>query len=148
MMSLAIGRLKSWKEFSPNEIKERGVLVGKQDIRQLKKFAIKYWADHIETILAKHNVKPEEVNYVIPHLSSMLFYEQFNDELVLRGIALTKEKWFINLPLVGNVGSAAIYVALEELVRTKNLKRGEKILLLVPESGRFSYGTVLLTVRD
>lgn len=142
------GRLKSWKEFSPNEIKERGVLVGKQDIRQLKKFAIKYWADHIETILAKHNVKPEEVNYVIPHLSSMLFYEQFNDELVLRGIALTKEKWFINLPLVGNVGSAAIYVALEELVRTKNLKRGEKILLLVPESGRFSYGTVLLTVRD
>lgn len=142
------GRLKSWKEFSPNEIKERGVLVGKQDIRQLKKFAIKYWADHIETILAKHNVKPEEVNYVIPHLSSMLFYEQFNDELVLRGIALTKEKWFINLPLVGNVGSAAIYVALEELVRTKNLKRGEKILLLVPESGRFSYGTVLLTWGD
>lgn len=140
------GRLKGWKEFTPDEIKERGVLVGKQDIRQLKKFAIKYWVDHIETVLAKHNVKPEEVDYVIPHLSSMLFYEKFNDELLSRRIALTKDKWFINLPTVGNVGSAAIYVALEELVRTKDLKRGEKILLLVPESGRFSYGTVLLSL--
>ena len=139
------GRLKSWKEFSPEEIKDRGVLVGKQDIRQLKKYAIKYWVDHIETTLAKHNLNPEEVNYVLPHLSSMLFYDQVNDELIARGIALTKEKWFVNLPSVGNVGSAAIYVALEELMRTKGIKQGQKILLLVPESGRFSYGTVLLT---
>ena len=139
------GRLKSWKEFSPEEIKDRGVLVGKQDIRQLKKYAIKYWVDHIETTLAKHNLNPEEVDYVLPHLSSMLFYDQVNDELIARGIALTKEKWFVNLPSVGNVGSAAIYVALEELMRTKEIKQGQKILLLVPESGRFSYGTVLLT---
>ena len=139
------GRLKSWKEFSPEEIKNRGVLVGKQDIRQLKKYAIKYWVDHIETTLAKHNLNPEEVDYVLPHLSSMLFYDQVNEELKSRGIALTKEKWFVNLPSVGNVGSAAIYVALEELMRTKEIKQGQKILLLVPESGRFSYGTVLLT---
>ena len=140
------GRLKSWKEFSPEEIKERGVLVGKQDIRQLKKYAIKYWGDYIETTLAKHNLNPEEVDYVLPHLSSMLFYDQVNDELIARGIALTKEKWFVNLPSVGNVGSAAIYVALEELMRTKGLKQGQKILLLVPESGRFSYGSVLLSL--
>ena len=139
------GRLKSWKEFSPEEIKERGVLVGKQDIRQLKKYAIKYWVDHIETTLVKHNLNPEEVDYVLPHLSSMLFYDQVNEELKSRGIALTKEKWFVNLPSVGNVGSAAIYVALEELIRTKEVTQGQKILLLVPESGRFSYGTVLLT---
>ena len=138
------GRLKSWKEFSPEEIKNRGVLVGKQDIRQLKKYAIKYWVDHIETTLAKHNLNPEEVDYVLPHLSSMLFYDQVNDELIARGIALTKEKWFVNLPSVGNVGSAAIYVALEELIRTKEVTQGQKILLLVPESGRFSYGTALL----
>ena len=141
------GRLKSWKEFSPEEIKERGVLVGKQDIRQLKKYAIKYWVDHIETTLVKHNLNPEEVDYVLPHLSSMLFYDQVNDELIARGIALTKEKWFVNLPSVGNVGSAAIYVALEELMRTKGVTQGQKILLLVPESGRFSYGTVLLTAQ-
>ena len=140
------GRLKSWKEFSPDEIKERAVLVGKQDIRQLKKYIIKYWVDHIETVLAKHHVKAEEIDYVIPHVSSMFFYEKLNDEIAARNIALTKEKWFTNLTSVGNIGSAAIYVALEEFIRTKEIKRGNKILLLVPESGRFSYGTVLLSV--
>lgn len=141
------GRLKSWKEFSPDEIKERAVLVGKQDIRQLKKYIIKYWVDHIETVLAKHHVKAEEIDYVIPHVSSMFFYGKLNDEIVARGIALTKEKWFTNLTSVGNIGSAAIYVALDELIRTKEIKQGTKILLLVPESGRFSYGTVLLTAE-
>ena len=140
------GRLKSWKEFSLDEIKERAVLVGKQDIRQLKKYIIKYWVDHIETVLAKHHVKAEEIDYVIPHVSSMFFYEKLNDEIAARNIALTKEKWFTNLTSVGNIGSAAIYVGLEELIRTKNIKQGDKILLLVPESGRFSYGTVLLSV--
>lgn len=139
------GRLKSWKEFSPEEIVERGVLVGKQDIRQLKKYIIKYWVDHIEEVLSKHNIKAEDIDYVIPHVSSMFFYEKLNDEITARGIALTKEKWFTNLTSVGNIGSAAIYVALEELLRTRKIKCGERILLLVPESGRFSYGAVSLT---
>ena len=137
---------KSWKEFTPEEMKSRGVMLLKQDIRQLKKYIIKYWVDHIETVLAKHNIKAEEIDYVIPHVSSMFFYEKLNDEITARGIALTKEKWFTNLTSVGNIGSAAIYVALDELIRTKDLKRGGKILLLVPESGRFSYGTVLLSL--
>lgn len=141
------GCLKSWKEYTPEEIKERGVLVGKQDIRQLKKHIIRYWVDHIEAVLSKHNVKAEEIDYVIPHVSSMFFYEKLNDEIAARGIALTKEKWFTNLTSVGNIGSAAIYVALDELIRTKEIKQGQKILLLVPESGRFSYGTVLLTAQ-
>ena len=34
-----------------------------------------------------------------------------------------------------------------EPVGNEELEDGEKILLLVPESGRFSYGVVLLTVR-
>lgn len=141
------GRLKSWKEFSPDEIKERAVLVGKQDIRQLKKYIIKYWVDHIEAVLGKHHVKAQEIDYVIPHVSSMFFYDKLNEEIVSRGIALTKEKWFTNLTSVGNIGSAAIYVGLEEFIRTKEIKQGEKILLLVPESGRFSYGTALLTAE-
>lgn len=50
------------------------------------------------------------------------------------------------MPQVGNIGSAAIFAILDEFWKTHELKSGEKILLLVPESGRFSYGTVLLSV--
>lgn len=139
------GRLKSWKEFTPEEIKERGVLVGKQDIRQLKNYVIHYWVNHIESVLSMHRVDACEIDYVIPHVSSMFFYDKLNEEISLRGIELTKEKWFTNLTSVGNIGSAAIYVALDEFVhKHENLRNGDKVLLLVPESGRFSYGTVML----
>lgn len=140
------GRLKSWKEFSPEEIKERGVLVGKQDIRALKEYVVKYCIIHMESAMAKHQLKAEEVDYFLPHLSSMMFHKLLKDAFAEKGIALPSEKWFLNLPSVGNVGSAAIYVALEEFLRTKELKKGDKILLMVPESGRFSFGTTLLTV--
>lgn len=49
-----------------------------------------------------------------------------------------------NLTSVSNIGSAAIYVGLKERIRTKGIKYGDKILLLVPKSGRFSYRIVLL----
>lgn len=100
--------------------------------------------DHIEEVFPRRNVQAKDIDYVIPHVSSMFFYEKLNDEIADRGLALTKEKWFTNLTSVGNIGSAAIYVALDELVHSGKLNRGNNILLLVPESGRFSYGTVLL----
>ena len=52
----------------------------------------------------------------------------------------------MNLKKVGNVGSASIYLMLEELMNSGNLKKGDKILLSVPESGRFSYSYAYLTV--
>ncbi len=54
----------------------------------------------------------------------MFFYEKLNDEIAARGIALTKEEWFTNLTSVGNIGSAAIYVVLDELIKTKEIKQG------------------------
>ena len=77
----------------------------------------------------------------------MYFYHVLAKEIEGWGIDLPTEKWFTNLTTVGNIGSVAIFAALDELVRTKELNEGDKVLLLVPESGRFSYGVVLLTVR-
>lgn len=140
------GRLKSWKEFTPQEREDRAVMVGKQDIKALKKYIIRYWADHIEECIRKRGFNPSEIDYIIPHVSSMFFYGKLNEELQKRKIDLPENKWFTNLTSVGNIGSAAILVALNELMYSGKLQKGNKILLLVPESGRFSYGTVLLTV--
>ena len=63
-----------------------------------------------------------------------------------QNIEIPMERWFMNLKHVGNVGSASIYLMLEELMNSGNLKKGDKILLSVPESGRFSYSYAYLTV--
>ena len=59
---------------------------------------------------------------------------------------IPEEKWFTNLTQVGNVGSASIYLMLEEIFSSGRLKIGDKLLLMVPESARFSYSYALLTV--
>ena len=140
------GYVKGWKEFETVELMERSILMIKQDIRVLKKYAIKYWVNHIASVLSKHHVDTQKIDYVIPHVSSMFFYDLLDEELKNRNIDIPTNKWFTNLTSVGNVGSASIYIALDELYHSEKLKKGETVLLLVPESGRFSYGTVLLTV--
>ena len=77
----------------------------------------------------------------------MFFYGKLAEEIEVRNIDLGTQKWFTNLIEVGNIASASIFAALDDLFRSGQLKTNDKILLLVPESGRFSYGTVLLTVE-
>ena len=67
-------------------------------------------------------------------------------KLKRQGIEMSWDKWFMNLSKVGNVGAASIYIMLEELTASGKLKKGDKILLHVPESARFSYTYAYLTV--
>ena len=142
------GELISWKEFESQELINRSVFTVKQDIRLLKPNIIRYWVDHIEHCLEKYHVNSAEINYVIPHVSSMFFYGKLAEEIEARNIDLETEKWFTNLTEIGNIASASIFAALDDLCQSQRLKVNDKILLLVPESGRFSYGTVLLTVES
>ena len=142
------GELISWKEFESQELINRSVFTVKQDIRLLKPNIIRYWVDHIEHCLEKYHVNSAEINYVIPHVSSMFFYGKLAEEIEARNIDLGTGKWFTNLTEIGNIASASIFAALDDLCQSQRLKENDKILLLVPESGRFSYGTVLLTVES
>jgi 3-oxoacyl-[acyl-carrier-protein] synthase III len=141
------GELISWKEFESQALINRSVFTVKQDIRLLKPNIIRYWVDHVQLCLEKHQADASKITWVIPHVSSMFFYGKLAEEIEARNIDLGTHKWFTNLTEVGNMASASIFAALDDLCQSGRLKANDKILLLVPESGRFSYGTVLLTVE-
>jgi 3-oxoacyl-[acyl-carrier-protein] synthase-3 len=46
---------------------------------------------------------------------------------------------------VGNVGAASAHLMLEELLNSGRVKKGDTVLVMVPESARFNYGYILLT---
>lgn len=140
------GSLKSWKEFESRDVAEKSVWCIKQNVKLLNEYITRYFVDVIEEALNCFKVPTEEVTYVIPHISSMYFYNRLDEELHSRDIDLPTSRWFTNLTWVGNVGSVAPFSALDELIRSKPLKKGDRILLLVPESGRFSFGVTLLSV--
>ena len=102
--------------------------------------------DSLKKVLNKHNLKTTDINYYLPHISSNFFKNKLYKEMVDQGVEIPWENWFMNLSKVGNIGSASIYIMLDELVSNGKLNKGDKILLSVPESSRFSYTYALLTV--
>jgi len=140
------GFLKSWSEFTSEEWAQNSIFAIKQDVKLLGGNILSKGVDSLKQTLEKHNLKPEDINYYLPHISSYYFKEGLYEEMKRNGVEIPWENWFMNLSKVGNVGSASIFIMLEELASSGNLKKGEKILLSVPESSRFSYAYALLTV--
>lgn len=140
------GVLKPWSDMSPEEWLDQSVFAIKQDIKLLEANIIEKGVQSMDAILRKHQIAPDEINYFLPHISSFVFKDKLQQAFENKGIHIPAERWFINLDRVGNIGSASIYIQLEELFNSKNLKKGEKILLSVPESGRFNYVYALLEV--
>ena len=61
------------------------------------------------------------------------------------GLSIPQDKWFSNLTSRGNTGAASIFIMLEEAMATGRISEGDRILLMVPESGRFTVSFVHLT---
>jgi len=144
----ADGTLKSYLDYTPQEIMERSVLSIKQDVTLLSANIIRLGGIGLKATLEKHGVDSEEIDYFLPHMSSNFFREKIYNGLIENGMNIPYEKWFVNLPTVGNVGAASSYLMVDELYKSGRLKAGDKLLLLVPESSRFSYMFSLLTVVD
>ena len=135
-----------WTMFPESEWLTRSLFSLKQDTKLLDDNIIKLGGRFLGEIAAKRNFDPSSVEWFLPHLSSMYFKEKIETELDIYGYNIPKEKWFLNLPAIGNVASVSPFAMLEELNRSGRVKKGDRILLMVPESARFSYAYALLTV--
>lgn len=140
------GTIKPWQDYPAEEWLKQSIFSVKQDVKLLDKYVMDKGADSAKIALDKHGVKDTDINYLLPHVSSNFFASRMYNALLERGIDIPEDKWFINLSRVGNVGAASIYLMVQELLETTTLKKGEKILLIVPESGRFTYSISYLTV--
>lgn len=140
------GEIKAWSDYAPEEWLNESVFAIKQDVKLLDEFILTKGAESMRDAMVKNNITADQVDYFIPHVSSNFFVEGLKKGLTEKGIGMADDKWFMNLSRVGNVGSASIYLALEELMNSGNLKKGDRILLSVPESGRFSFAYAYLTV--
>jgi len=140
------GEIKPWSDYHPDQWLKESIFAIKQDVKLLDEFILIKGAESMSDALSKNNITSDQIDYFLPHVSSHYFVDDLRTSLAEKGIDLPKEKWFMNLAQVGNVGSASIYLALDELMNSGKLKKGDKILLSVPESGRFSFAYAYLTV--
>jgi 3-oxoacyl-[acyl-carrier-protein] synthase-3 len=140
------GTLKSYLDFTPEEIIDKSILSIKQDITLLSNNIVTLGGKKIKEIFDRKGLNVDDIDYFLPHISSEYFKSRIFDVMAVLGRNVPYEKWFLNLSSMGNVGAASAYLMVHELFNSGRLKKGEKLLLLVPESARFSYMYAMLTV--
>jgi 3-oxoacyl-[acyl-carrier-protein] synthase-3 len=142
----ADGTLKGFMDFTPEEVMNKSIFSVKQDIGLLSDNIVPLGGQKIKEIFERKGLTVDDIDHFLPHISSDFFKGKIYDLIQIYGGGIPYEKWFINLYTVGNVGAASVYLMINEMFNTGKLKKGEKILLLVPESSRFSYMYAMLTV--
>lgn len=140
------GTLKSYLDYPPEDIMGKSLLSIKQDVKLLSENIVPLGGIGLKAALEKHGIKSSEIDFFLPHMSSEFFKDKIFQRLIENETAIPYDKWFVNLTTLGNVGAASAYLMVDELFHSGKLKKGNKILMLVPESGRFSYMYSLLTV--
>lgn len=141
------GHLRSWLDFPHSELGERSVLALKQDVRLLNANVVEYClARPLRTVIPRRELEADAITWFLPHLSSQFFAAPVEATLKRIGLPIPRSRWFSNLETRGNTGSASMYLMVHDLYGSGRLKRGDRILCMVPESGRFSTGFMHITV--
>jgi len=140
--------VRSWYDYSSvAEAASDGAVLLKQDLGLLDNIVLLGVGRYFELIEAG-KFSPSEVDWMVCHYSSHHFRGKIFDLLQKGGGMIPEDRWFTNLYTKGNTGSASIFIMLEELINEGRVSPGQKILCMVPESGRFIVSFMHLTVVD
>jgi 3-oxoacyl-[acyl-carrier-protein] synthase III len=141
----ADGSLQGWQQMPAASWGTESVFAIKQDVRLLNDNIVRATlAEPLADLVQRRDLRVEDVDWFLPHLSSQYFYPPVVASLAEIGFPIPRERWFSNLARCGNTGAASPYIMLDELFRSGRIVPGHKVLMFVPESGRFSSGFVYM----
>lgn len=138
----------SWLDFPNVAMAEHeGLMKIRQDTKllpDLVKLGVEEWL----RLVRKERVRPDELALVLCHYSSEFFRGEIMKALAETKLSPGEEKFWTNLHTRGNTGAASIFIMLDDAMREGRIRKGDKVLLMVPESGRFTVCFALLTCVD
>jgi 3-oxoacyl-[acyl-carrier-protein] synthase III len=135
----------AWSHAGPVAAHAAGAVALVQDF-ELLKIVIRAWVGVWLEKVDSGRIVPEDVDHLLCHYSAKSLREEIVGLLKSTAAMIPEEKWFSNLATVGNIGSASIWVMLDAFMKSGRARRGETVLLIVPESGRAMIGFMMLEV--
>lgn len=135
---------RAWPAKGPQAAGAAGEIVLLQDFTLLKTM-IRAWIGEYLKKVDSGRIDPEAVDHLLLHYSARSLREEIVRLLQDTGAMIDPSRWFNNLSRTGNCGSASIWIMLEELFTSGRVQPGERILAIVPESGRGMVGFMHLT---
>jgi len=88
------------------------------------KYAVSSITQDIESLLERNHLTMDDIAWIVPHQANKRIID-----FAAKMLKVPKEKFFCNIEKYGNTSSASVPIALDELAKSGNLKRGDKIIL-------------------
>jgi len=136
----------SWGTIGPAAAHAAGSIALLQDFELLKR-VIRAWIGVYLQKVDEGRIKPAEIDHCLVHYSAKSLRAEIVSLLQDTAGMVDEEKWFSVLREKGNVGSASIWLMLDGLAKSGKIERGQKILCVVPESGRALVGFMVLEAQ-
>jgi 3-oxoacyl-[acyl-carrier-protein] synthase-3 len=140
----AEGGLLGWRDLGVDEAVRSGAFNLHQDVKLLEASIVPVCARSLAGVQAQHPFASSDVSWFLPHYSSEHFRAATAAGLAAAGLDVPADRWASNLAERGNTGAASVFVMLDELWRSGRVSPGQRLLLMVPESGRFSCAWAML----
>ena len=106
--------------------------------REVFKHAILNMTKISENLLKKHNIKTEQIDWLIPHQANIRIMEKVAERL-----HISKSKVIITIDRYGNTSAGSIPMALGTYVDEKKVKEGQLLLLTAFGAG-FTWGSAII----
>lgn len=140
-------RAGAWSCAGPAAAHAGGAIALQQDFTLLKSVIRAWIGVYLEKVDAGR-IDPRRVDHLLCHYSAQSLREEIVGLLEATDAMIPQDRWFTTLQDSGNVGSASIWIMLDGLMRSGRLNAGEKVLCIVPESGRAMVGFMMLDVVE
>jgi 3-oxoacyl-[acyl-carrier-protein] synthase III len=138
--------MRTWQDYPTYASAEAaGALLIRQDVRLLEQM-VKLGVDGALRLIEEGTLLMKNVDHFLCHYSSHYFRGKIADLLRMCGADIPQDRWFTNLYTRGNTGAASILIMLDEFLRDGRAQLGDRILCMVPESGRFNTAYMHFTV--
>ncbi len=106
--------------------------------KEIYKVAVKTLADFAIEAIEANGLKPEEIDWFIPHQANLRIIEA-----VAKRLGFPMDKVLVNIDRYGNTSAATVPSALDEAVRDGRIRPGHTLLMDVFGAG-LTYGSLVL----
>ena len=131
--SLVMQRGGSRNPYKKGELIETSIII-EMNGQEVYNFAVKAITDTINALLKAGNINIDDIARIIPHQANARIVQA-----AAKRLRLPIEKFYLNIEEYANTSSASIPIALDEMNRSGQLKKGD-LILTVGFGGGLTYG--------
>ena len=126
--------------YPPNERTVReGLHYLQMEGKEVFKHAVRRMESAVKICLEKTGLEQREISWLVPHQANIRIIES-----LAKRFEVPKERVFLTIQKYGNTSASSIGIALDELLRQKDIKMGEHIVLFAFGAG-LTWGAAVVT---